>query len=314
MLDYSIVPVPTEFPVPPVNCIIIFNEPLTIIDPGIRREKTRNLLEQALQVRGKTLKDVQRIILTHGHIDHFGISGDLNRQYGTPVYIHKDDMGKILSASREHTAGGMKEILLMHGVPEKDLVHIDSFMHKSDELIAPLDQAEPLGESIDFENESLRVIHSPGHSSGSVVLYHEQEKLLFSGDTILKHITPNPVYEQKSDGSRLKSLLAFHDTMEKLSKLTYSCIIPGHGEWIYDFQEIHQRYENSWQKRKQKILKFISENQPLSAYSLAGLLFRKLENLNVYLGVSEVIGYLDWLEADGSIRLDGSHPVIITAT
>jgi len=68
-------PLPTPFPVGPVNAYLAEGEPLTLIDTGPKDDATRAALAAALKVHGHRLEDIRRIILTHHHVDHVGLAG-----------------------------------------------------------------------------------------------------------------------------------------------------------------------------------------------------------------------------------------------
>src|SRR5713226_2177804 len=66
--------VPTPFPVGPVNVHLIKREPITLIDSGPLTEEAWDALVAGLRVEGLTVRDIQRVLLTHGHHDHFGLA------------------------------------------------------------------------------------------------------------------------------------------------------------------------------------------------------------------------------------------------
>src|SRR5690606_18624887 len=66
------VALPTPFPVGPVNCYVLLDDPVTVVDPGMLWADSTELLEAALAAHGRTLADVAQVLITHGHPDHFG--------------------------------------------------------------------------------------------------------------------------------------------------------------------------------------------------------------------------------------------------
>src|SRR3546814_17539094 len=66
------VALPTPFPVGPVNCYVLLDDPVTVVDPGLMWADSTQLLEATLAAHGRTLGEVAQVLITHGHPDHFG--------------------------------------------------------------------------------------------------------------------------------------------------------------------------------------------------------------------------------------------------
>ena len=71
--------IPTPFPVGPVNVYLAEGEPLTLVDVGPRYDPARESLREALAGRGYRVADLQRIVITHAHADHYGLAAELAR-------------------------------------------------------------------------------------------------------------------------------------------------------------------------------------------------------------------------------------------
>src|ERR1700721_1471422 len=78
-------PIPTPFLVGRVNCYLIDDEPLTLIDTGPNSGKSLDELEQALAAHGRTVEELELIVLTHQHMDHVGLLEILSRRSGAEV-------------------------------------------------------------------------------------------------------------------------------------------------------------------------------------------------------------------------------------
>ncbi len=136
------------------NCYIIFDREnnAIIIDPGGEPEKIYRFIE------GKNLKP-QMIINTHGHADHCGGNKFLKEKYSIPIFIHKDEIEILNSFENKFI------FPLMGGNPSP----------------AP-DRLLEDGEFIEFRGITLKVIHTPGHTPGSISIF--TNGILFSGDLI----------------------------------------------------------------------------------------------------------------------------------
>ena len=78
-------PIPTPFAVGRVNCYLIEDDPLTLVDTGPNSGKALDALERALDEHGRRIEDLERIVITHQHIDHLGLVGILADRSGAEV-------------------------------------------------------------------------------------------------------------------------------------------------------------------------------------------------------------------------------------
>src|SRR3954453_19770070 len=75
-------PIPTPFAVGRVNCYLIEDEPLTLLDTGPNSGKALDELEQALAKLGRKVEDIELVVLSHQHMDHLGLAGIVARRSG----------------------------------------------------------------------------------------------------------------------------------------------------------------------------------------------------------------------------------------
>ena len=139
------------------NCTILGDEQTgegIIIDPGDEITRTHRRLTDL----GLTLK---QIIITHGHIDHVGGALKLKRLTGAPILMNQNDV-ELLAMMEEQAA--------WVGVPTPE--------------VAPPDASLGDGLVVGLERYPAQVIHTPGHTQGSVCLHFAPQNLLFAGDTL----------------------------------------------------------------------------------------------------------------------------------
>ena len=140
------------------NCYILYCEETlkaAIIDPAGQEEGILELLKE------KNLK-LKYIINTHGHVDHIAANGAIKFATRALILIHKEDAPLL----------------------EKYDKNLSIFFEKEAASSGIADEFVNDGDIIEFGNVKLKVIHTPGHTSGSICLYNEQEKVLISGDTL----------------------------------------------------------------------------------------------------------------------------------
>lgn len=155
-LKYQIVPV-TPFQ---QNCSIIWcdeTNQAAIVDPGGDIEQLTKVVEDL----GLT---VTQLILTHGHLDHVGGTAPLSQSLNVPVIgPHKDD---------EFWLQGLPRQSEMFGFPMTEAFEPTQWLNDGDE--------------INVGNQSLQVLHTPGHTPGHVILFSNDANVAFVGDVLFK--------------------------------------------------------------------------------------------------------------------------------
>jgi len=142
-------------------------------------------------------ENIDQILFTHGHADHFGCSA-----------LFPKAEKRMHLADAEHLAVKDTNFTFSDALGEKTIPRIDSHFKESD--------------LIELKPFSLKVLGTPGHTPGSVCFFDEKQGLLFSGDTLFQGSCGRTDLPCGSDSDLIESL-------EKISKLPYSLLLPGHG-------------------------------------------------------------------------------------
>jgi len=184
---------PIPFPLKTMNVYFIDEAPRTLVDAGIKTEASFNTLKKGLETIGYGLDSIERILITHGHIDHYGQAKKLSSLFGAPIYIHPKEYGRIRSII--HSLGYLKSILMRNGAPEALVNGAIQFIESAQNMADPLEEAFFLndGDAISFKSMTWETLLLPGHSPGLICFHWPKKKILFAGDHLLKEITPNPV-------------------------------------------------------------------------------------------------------------------------
>lgn len=301
------------------NMYVVGTGPITLIDTAPKFPGSLFTLERQLNHIGFSWDDVERIIITHGHIDHFGLVESIRKASGRPIacYVHKDDLWRL---SEEFLASGMfsSEVESFYekaGVPARIVKSLKRRLVFFRNLCDPVSDALPLedGERITGRGWDLTVVHTPGHSPGCCCLYEPHQKILFTGDHLLKNITPNPFHEAQR--SRLadpgyKSLFAYLKSLERVESLDVSLALPGHGPSIDDLGGILDAYRRHHEERARAIEGIIQDGAR-SLYDIACTLFGALDAAQIPLAVSETYVHLELLLDRGAAVVMQEGPPVL---
>jgi glyoxylase-like metal-dependent hydrolase (beta-lactamase superfamily II) len=297
-----------ELPIPislkAINVYFIDDSPKTLIDTGIKTDVSFETLKKGLETIGHRPESIERILITHGHIDHCGQAKKLSLLSGAPIYIHSIEYGRIRSII--HSFGFLKSIILRNGVPGNLVNEAIQFIEASQAWSDPLEEAFFLndGDPIPFESMIWKTIHCPGHSPGLICFYWPEKRILFTGDHLLKEITPNPVlnvYESKPP-FRYPSLKEYLTSLEKIEKLDISLLLPGHGEEVHDAKGLIQKIFAHHQERMNHVLSSLTGGEK-TPFEIAMDLFPDVPPFELFLGISEAVGHLEILKEKGLVNV-----------
>jgi len=146
-----------------MNCYIYWDEQKkegVIIDPGAYEDSEIEDILSYIKINGI---DIKLILNTHGHIDHILGNDWAKKTFNVPLMIHKDDLPLIKNALKQGEMFGVS-------FPEPPL---------PDKFINP-------DENIKFGSTIFKILHTPGHSPGSVCFVDENDKIIFAGDTVFR--------------------------------------------------------------------------------------------------------------------------------
>ena len=301
------------------NMYVLGKGPVTLIDTGPKLPGALEYIQSRLRLRGLDFKDVERIIITHGHLDHFGLATRIRQLAGRPVecYIHTEDKWR---ASSDFFREGLwseeiEKFMATVDMPRKEIAKMRKRFSAFKKLSDPLDELSTIedGEEFDGDGYHLKVIHTPGHTSGTICLYESREKILFSGDHIIKHITPNPLLEIMRDRLRnpeYQSLKAYLNSLDKLKGLSVRFVFPGHGEYIEDLQGIIASYIDHHRERMDLVWNVLKK-KPRPLFHLIDDIFPFVPEDDIFLAISEIMVHLEILINEGRARLSDSGPPAI---
>lgn len=300
---------PTPFYVGDVNVYLVKSDPVTLIDVGPKTTEASELLVKKLRRNGIELSDIRRIVLTHAHEDHCGLAKKVrDSAKNAEIFIHDWETGHLFGRL-EHTQ--QHELMRRAGVPETVIEQLRQTYEKVSLLTDSLSGYEFSNlkdeDELEFENGILSVVHTPGHTPGSCSFFRRSDRTLVCGDCILKRITPNPVIspDPVDTAKRFKSLRMYIESLRKLRELAPTRVYGGHGEPIYDFEEIYHRYVRAIDARQAKVTGFVPRDG-ITGWEVAKRVFPDAidDEVHRFLAISESVAHLDYASSEEIIGVE----------
>ncbi len=303
--------IPTPFQVGRVNAYLIEDDPLTLIDSGPNSGKALDELEQALAAHGHTIEDLELLVITHQHIDHFGLAGILARRSGAEVAALAP-LAPLLERYGEQAELDdrfAERMMLRHGIPADMTTALRSVSASFRGWGGKVQVTRPLddGAELVLRDRTLRVLHRPGHSPSDTVFHDEARSLLIAGDHLIAHISSNPLLARPLDAApdaeleRPQALVAYLASMQRTREMALDVVLSGHGAAITDHVALIDERFRQHGRRAEKIHRLVAE-QPRSAHEIALALWGNIAVTQAYLTLSEVLGHIDLLLNDGRVR------------
>ncbi|MEA2334172.1 MAG: hypothetical protein QOG40_662 [Solirubrobacteraceae bacterium] len=302
--------VPTPFRVGRINAYLIEDSPLTLIDSGPNSAKALDELEQALAARGHSVEDIELLVVSHQHIDHFGLAAILARRSGAEVAA-LDALAPYLSRYSEQADADdsfAEAVMLRHGIPPEVVTALRAVSAGFRAWGSAVEVTRPLadGSELRLRDRTLKVLHRPGHSPSDTVFHDEARSILLAADHLIKHISSNPLLarplgaEPDYLGPRPRALVRYMASLAQTREMSLSLVLPGHGPPIVDHVALIDERMRLHRRRAEKIRRLV-EAQPRTAHEIAHELWGNVAVTQAYLTLSEVLGHVDLLLADGEV-------------
>jgi glyoxylase-like metal-dependent hydrolase (beta-lactamase superfamily II) len=302
--------VPTPFLVGRVNCYLVEDDPLTLVDTGPNSGRALDELEQGLRALGHRIEDLERIVVTHQHIDHIGLLSILARRSGAEV-CGLDHLAPFLAdfgPEMEREDEMAESLMLRHGIPEEMVTVLRAVSRamrgwgSSGHITHRLSH----GDTLEFANRTWEVLHRPGHSPSDTLFHDAERRELIAGDHLIAHISSNPLIARPlggrsgEPGDRPRALLTYMDSLRETREMDLARVLPGHGEIFGDHAALIDDRFRMHERRARKIAGLIAD-EPKTVHEIAHDLWGKVAVTQAYLTMCEVLGHIDLLAERGEV-------------
>lgn len=200
-----------------------------MIDTGMNRPECREAMLASLRELGADLRKTD-IFVTHFHADHLGLVSELV-QAGSRVYFNHPEAGLVHQADYWET---LADTARLHGFPEEELREALSGHpgRRNQPPVLPELTLLREGDRIPVGPYLLTCLETPGHTPGHMCLFEATTRILFSGDHVLKDITPNLSgwVEERN------ALVRYLTSLEKIARYDVEWVFPGHRAPFRDLQ------------------------------------------------------------------------------
>ncbi|WP_420630420.1 MBL fold metallo-hydrolase [Candidatus Leptofilum sp.] len=301
---------PTEFNVGPVNSYLFTDPEPILVDCGVDTEACWATLQAGLSQHSLTPADIRRIIITHPHVDHFGLATRILALSDCQVWVSdlapewltnpKKMFGLRLAYYRNH-------FLRQAGLPEEASQLVQAYFAKVGEETTPIPseriQTFRVGDELAIGGTNWQVLHMPGHASHQTCFYQPESLQFLSADMLLPK-TPTPIVERPLPNQpRQPSLPIFMESLARCEALDIDTVYPGHGDPFQNHRQLIQKQRSRIHKRKEEALTLIQQGT-CTANDLVNEMYAHYPPAMRFAGLWMLIGYADLLQAEGKVGVE----------
>ncbi|MDM7323620.1 MAG: MBL fold metallo-hydrolase [Thermus sp.] len=299
------IPVPIPYPLKTVNLYLFKDHgEVALLDTALGTKTARGSLELSLAELGLCFPDIQTVLLTHHHPDHYGLAGFFEG-LGAQVFLHEEELGRghLFWLHPEAFEEQSLRLFLDHGTPEEALKDIRETMAKTRERVHAPQHPIPLkdGEVLEVAGKRLRVVWTPGHADGHVAFFLEEEGVLLAGDTLLERVSPNVGLWAYTRENPLRDFLA---SLARLEALPVRVAYAGHFGPIPQVKKRVQELLAHHQERLEALATHLET--PKTAWELSLRLFpQELDAAGRRFAFAETLAHLEYLRLEGQLKREG---------
>ncbi|OPY73699.1 MAG: Hydroxyacylglutathione hydrolase [Syntrophorhabdus sp. PtaU1.Bin058] len=299
-----------------VNSFFVERPCPTLIDVPPDEQIYLDKLQAGLGKAGYSLRDIERIIITHPHFDHFGAARTIAGMSGAEIWVGEKGIQWFLDFEKEIHAEevGRRAFLLQWGAGDDEVRVVDDYYRRANPLAKSVEPARRLreGDLFDLSTLVFTVASVPGHTPWCILFHDVENRIAFSGD-FLQTVTSNPLIQRNAKPLPLyNSLRSYIGSLEAACEAGLQIALPGHGEIIADGSERARHILAVISRRRKAILRLLKKPGQTPA-EISRRLFPDLLPGRLFNALSEITAHLEILEEGSLVRRVGDNPVRFSA-
>lgn len=284
-----------------------------IVDAGWNTDDAYDTLAAGLNHAGFEITDVQGVMVTHIHPDHYGLAGRVREASGAWVGLHPAD-AQLIEERYAHPAELLERVgsmLRRMGAPEEELASLQSASMPVLPFVTAV-QPDILiedGDKPEVPGWDLLAIWTPGHSPGHLCFWEAGNRLMLSGDHVLPRITPNISFHPQAATDPLSDFLR---SLDKVGAYDAEEVLPAHE---HRFVSLDVRVEELKHHHEQRFMEAIGaiKDGIDTAWGIASRMrwsrpWDRIEGFMRRAAVGETVAHLRALEARGILREVNGEP------
>lgn len=270
-----------------------------LIDTGSGSESSNTKLEGGLAEAGVDFSDLTHILLTHGHIDHYGGLPFLRERTKAQIGVHELDLGTLTTHEARLTLliRKLENFLVQAGIPAERRTELLRMYRFTKALYhsVPVDFTY---EAQDMRSGPFEMIHVPGHCPGHVAI--KLDDVVFCGDLILEHITPHQSPEELAPFMGVRHYLNSLSVFERWAEGA-SLVLNGHDDPITDLRARVAHVRANLSRRVDQTLDALSEPRTLA--ETTEQVYGEMNGYNGLLVIEKIGAYVEYLLQRGLVEI-----------
>lgn len=308
---------------PTINAyLLVHSDGDTLIDCGVYAgaplgpgevEDGTGALGAALAQCGRSFDNLGRLVITHAHIDHFGIAGEVVRRTGAELWMHARTDLDLAKYEQPDSAVDRRTLMLAdHGLFGDTLAGASTGLRDWIPVMPSIGHPTAKvqgGEKFSAGGRSWEILHTPGHSPGHICIWSADDHLLCSGDHLLKPLSPPVTFERGFERDPMASYL---DSLRLIEQLEPALVLPGHGDIFTDGAARAAEIAETKRRRLGRVLAAIRSGDRTVTELATDLFPRPVKGAQLHFVMAELLAYLAYLEVRGQAeRVRASEGVFV---
>ena len=290
-----------------------------LVDAGWNTDDAFAALSNGMQTAGCDVADVQGVLVTHIHPDHFGLAGRIREASGAWIALHPADAELIHDRYDEvdDLLARVAAALRRMGAPDEELAPLQNAAMPVRPLVDPVrpDVLLEDGARPEVPGWSLEAIWTPGHSPGHLCFYESERELMLSGDHVLPRITPNIPFHPQAGANPLGDFL---NSLDKLEPYVVDEVLPAHE---YRFDDLRARLQELREHHLERFAEIVAilRGGPTTGWDIASRMkwSRPWDDIAGFMrraAVGEAVSHLRTLEIEGVVQVQDGEPALWSLT